>query len=359
MELEYTFSCREKNGSICLILSYKVGHKWRQKTKQGFKTQREARRYQDELLQAVKKDIGTTSDTSLKSITLRQFWGIFKRDMQGRLTYGSILAYEDRIKRLRNILDMPIKEITPPVLMNEINGLPFAPRTKNLSLAAVGRVLKHAISYKIIKNNPAYEVPQVQDKREQTVRAFTREEVEEILRHYKKHGRDPLYYLVILVASRTGMRIGEIRGLTWDCIDFAAGTIKICKQWARTSRSTYGLTPCKTANSNRTIPAPADVLAALAQWKQASPIRLDGMVFPPERLRTIQVYINKHIHKYYPGRSLHAFRHTYATLMLHRTGDINLVARLLGDTIQTVSTTYLNYTEDIQKAAAKVVNDIF
>lgn len=83
------------------------------------------------------------------------------------------------------------------------------------------------------------------------------------------------------------------------------------------------------------------------------------MVFPPERLRTIQVYINSYIHKHYPGRSLHAFRHTYATLMLHETGDINLVANLLGDTIQTVSTTYANNTKDIQLAAAKAVNDIF
>ena len=46
--MEYTFSYREKNGGVCLILSYKVGTKWRQKTKQGFKNQREARRYQDE-----------------------------------------------------------------------------------------------------------------------------------------------------------------------------------------------------------------------------------------------------------------------------------------------------------------------
>ena len=45
--------------------------------------------------------------------------------------------------------------------------------------------------------------------------------------------------------------------------------------------------------------------------------------------------------------------------MLHETGDINLVANLLGDTIQTVSTTYANNTKDIQLAAAKAVNDIF
>ncbi|WP_432642856.1 tyrosine-type recombinase/integrase [Acidaminococcus sp.] len=357
--MEYSFSYREKNGSVCLVLSYKVGTRWKQKTKQGFKTQREARQHQDELLEAAQKEIGTTLDKTLKAITLRQFWAIFKRDMQGRLTYSSMLAYGDRIKRLPNLLDLPIKDITPPVLMNEINGLPFAARTKNLSLAAIGRVLRHAITYKIIKTNPALEVPQVQDRREQAARAFTREEVAQILDHYQKHGHDPLCYLVVLVASRTGMRIGEIRGLTWDCVDFVAGTFKICKQWARTSRTTYGLTPCKTKNSNRTIPVPRVVLATLRKWRDSQPFRINGTVFPPERLRTIQVYINEYIHKHYPGRSLHAFRHTYATLMLHETGDINLVANLLGDTIQTVGITYANNTKDIQLAAAKAVNDIF
>lgn len=50
--MEYSFSTREKNGSICLILSYKVNSKWKQKTKQGFKTLREAKQYQDKLLAA-------------------------------------------------------------------------------------------------------------------------------------------------------------------------------------------------------------------------------------------------------------------------------------------------------------------
>ena len=49
--MEYHFSTREKNGSICLILSYKVNRKWRQKSRQGFKTKKEARAAQDDLLE--------------------------------------------------------------------------------------------------------------------------------------------------------------------------------------------------------------------------------------------------------------------------------------------------------------------
>lgn len=88
--MEYTFSYREKNGGVCLILSYKVGTKWRQKTKQGFKNQREARRYQDELLAQVKEQTGLTDDVSLKDISLRAFYRIFYRDKKELLSANTL-----------------------------------------------------------------------------------------------------------------------------------------------------------------------------------------------------------------------------------------------------------------------------
>ena len=71
--MEYSFSTREKNGGICLILSYKVNSKWKQKTKQGFKTLREAKQYQDKLLAAAKEDAVTNCDPELSNITLHDF----------------------------------------------------------------------------------------------------------------------------------------------------------------------------------------------------------------------------------------------------------------------------------------------
>lgn len=75
--MEYSFSTREKNGGICLILSYKVNSKWKQKTKQGFKTLREAKQYQDKLLAAAKEDAACGADPELADITLRILHGIY------------------------------------------------------------------------------------------------------------------------------------------------------------------------------------------------------------------------------------------------------------------------------------------
>ena len=69
--MEYSFSTREKNGGICLILSYKVNSKWKQKTKQGFKTLREAKQYQDKLLAAAKEDAACGAIRNLRILPLK------------------------------------------------------------------------------------------------------------------------------------------------------------------------------------------------------------------------------------------------------------------------------------------------
>ena len=61
----------------------------------------------------------------------------------------------------------------------------------------------------------------------------------------------------------------------------------------------------------------------------------------------------------FPGRSVHALRHTFATLLLSETGDVSLVAHILGDTVATVSNVYLNYTEDIHRVAAKAIANLY
>ena len=85
--MEYSFSTREKNGGICLILSYKVNSKWKQKTRQGFKTLREAKQYQDKLLAAAKEDAACGADPELADITFKSFTqNIYLRDKGSSLS---------------------------------------------------------------------------------------------------------------------------------------------------------------------------------------------------------------------------------------------------------------------------------
>ena len=53
------------------------------------------------------------------------------------------------------------------------------------------------------------------------------------------------------------------------------------------------------------------------------------------------------------------FRHTYATTLLGNNVDIQTVASLLGDNINTVIKTYIHYSDEMRKNAADNVANIF
>lgn len=355
--MEYRFSTREKNGSICLILSYKVGRKWHQKTKQGFRTQREARKYQDELLEQVKAQAGLTDDATLKNISLRQFFPIFARDKQHAMTYHSIQCYGNGVDSLGDLADVPMRELTTAAITNAILSYPGKLSTKKTRLRYIAPVLEHAVTgYQIIATNPARGVKLPKDKTPRKIRAFTREELSRLLHLTEDH---PRFHLLVLIAAQTGMRFGEIAGLPWDAIDWRQQTINVHQQFTLIGPRRRGIAPCKTANSNRVIPASPAVLQALARWKRDYPIPITGTVFPLDKMDSLQTNLNALIRKNFPGRTIHSLRHTFATLLLSKTGDINLVAGILGDKVTTVSEIYVDYTDDIRRIAAQAIGNLF
>ena len=356
--MEYTFSTREKNGSVCLILSYKVNGVWKQKTKQGFKSRKEAKRYQDKLLAKAEKDAVPSPDPELEDITLGEFLPIFLRDRREELTYTTRISYRNAVRRLTGLLDKPVEKITTPMIMNALGKLNVSTASRNLSLRALKLVFSHAKLYRLIAENPARPVRQMSSKDAQEIRAFTRKEVQGLLDHYSRHPNG-MYSMFVLIGARTGMRIGEIAGLTWNNIDLLHRKITIDKQWGRIDKAHYGLKPCKTQNSNRTIPIPLELVDALAKWRKVQPLQITGMVFDETKLRTVMNQLAIYIAEHYPGRSFHSLRHTFATLLLSETGDINLVAGVLGDTVATVSSTYVNYTQDVRDRAADSVERLF
>lgn len=355
--MEYTFSTREKNGSVCLILSYKVGHKWRQKTKQGFKNQREARKYQDTLLKQVKESIGVNAPDDMRKVTLRQFMFIFERDKKNALAYNTIASYRGGVFRLRGLLDKPLIEINVPDILNAVNALSVSDSTKTITVRSLSVVLEYArIAYHIIAKNPARGIKVIRKKAQEQLRAFTKDEVAKLLSLLAQR---PTGYLVAFIAANTGMRFGEIAGLMWEDVDFFHRTISVKQQWGLKSKGQYALVPLKTANSKRVIPISPQLVDKLLERKTFRPAEITGTIFPLKKMGSIHTSINAVIRRHFPGRSFHSLRHTYATLLLSKTGDINLVAHILGDTVATVSKTYVNYTADISKVAAEAVASLY
>ena len=130
----------------------------------------------------------------------------------------------------------------------------------------------------------------------------------------------------------TGMRVGEIVGLMWDCVDFKAKTIRVKRAFSRGQL----LTP-KTRNSNRLIQAGDNVMALLREHKLLAGARsefvfststgkhIDGANLLKRVLRPAltKAKIDR------PLR-LHDLRHTYSSIMISENANLKFVSMQLG-----------------------------
>jgi len=70
--MQYNISVRKKDRGYQIIVSYKDGYRWRQKSKQGFRTQREAKEYGHVILKELDKTALLTKDTELKALKISE-----------------------------------------------------------------------------------------------------------------------------------------------------------------------------------------------------------------------------------------------------------------------------------------------
>ena len=80
---------------------------------------------------------------------------------------------------------------------------------------------------------------------------------------------------VLIMAAFTGLRAGELRGLTWDAVDFAARVVRV-----RQRADFWGMLGSpKSGAGRREVPLAPIVVSALRERRLAYPYGKDGIVF--------------------------------------------------------------------------------
>lgn len=165
------------------------------------------------------------------------------------------------------------------------------------------------------------------------------------------------YQTLFLTAVYTGCRRGELIALTWEDIDFAAKTIRICKSAAYTPRTGQYVKTPKSAAGFREIMVPDTVLTSLWQlknihkrvyeqiprgWKGAAVLeknhvfcsgtgRMMTISAPLKELtRFLDAYNSTFPEKPLPVITFHQLRHTSASLLIASGMEPVAVARRLG-----------------------------
>jgi integrase len=161
-------------------------------------------------------------------------------------------------------------------------------------------------------------------------------------------------------AMLTGARLGELLGLQWKRIDFDARTLEI-----RQSLWEGELVTPKTEGSVRLIYFGPSLLAALVAQKQNSNhntpedfvfCKEDGSPLNPDMLRRDVLYPTLDrlgIARTRRAAGFHTFRHSAATIVNQKTGNLKLVQKLLGHSnLSTTADVYTHTSADADRSAA-------
>ena len=159
-----------------------------------------------------------------------------------------------------------------------------------------------------------------------------------------------------------GLRIWELKGITWKDIDFENRTVSINKQITQQScRSKWTFSPPKTAKSNRVLPLTKVLLNDLEALKKSDSELLFGFNdsyfvigdIAPQISSTITAKKNRNCELAGVKQiRIHDFRHSCASLLIYKGANINTVSKFLGhtkieETLNTYTHLYKNALTDI------------
>ena len=362
---------RRSNGEGCIYKDTRSG-KWKGKFEIGYdakgnrkfksctgSSEREVRLLLKDLMQKHHAGI----DISSKSIKVGEYFDKwFYNNVIYDLRESTSQSYEMIIRRhikpflgditFANLSSDDIKEFYRFLYNNgKLNG---KGGLSNKTVENIHLVISSCINYALKKGelirNPLLTVKLKREGKKE-IEVFTREEQRKIIDECPNH----YYGMAIKFDFYTGLRAGELLGLTWDCVDFYKNTVRINKQVQRNknfSRNAQTKTVLgfvyntKTKNSNRVIKVMQPLMNDLAEYKlQQDTLKRKlgqdyytklNLVFPrqdgyfTDTGTFLDAFSRIQDKLGISHRNVHAMRHTFATRALESGMKPIVVSRLLG-----------------------------
>lgn len=257
--------------------------------------------------------------------------------------------------------DRRLSEVTSQeiqVFYNELAKNDYSKATITLIHALVTNMFRHAYRLELIPKNPIDHIILPRGRQKQERHVLTREEQDILLQYLVGNEIEEL----VIFALATGMRLGEITGLTWENIDFEKNEVHVKEILKRDPKGAFYKDAPKTSKSLRTIPLLPQVAERLKRLKKfqdkrrltgrlpkaheyASLGRLvftrpDGSPYSDLQLcrilKRIVIEINRDDIEF-PMITPHCLRHTFATRALENGISAKVVQEFLGHSSVTLT----------------------
>lgn len=290
------------------------------------------RKYKDEV-QAGVKDHGEDY-LRVKEMSFNMLLDKYSVDVLD--TGGKRSADSDRSKirkYLRPALgDMKVSEMTEADVAHYLAGLDLKPSTRNRHLALFKAIFSYARRMRFIERSPVEFIRMLPETTSQR-RAMSDIEFNQLIVVYEqKYHQEPdnAAVALLLILALTGLRLGEVRHLLLEDVD-----------WFR-----QVITLRQTKNGKvRRVPVCNKAFVLLTELHQF--LGDKGWVFPGKKTNN-PVSEPRRLHKALcekagiPPYTIHELRHTFATKLLESGTDIHTVKDLLGHSTIKVTEQYLH-----------------
>lgn len=288
---------------------------------------------------------GVYSDPT--QLTVGQWLDLWHSDFLGSIKPSTVTAYKQHIrnhlKPAFNVIKLTsLKPAQIQKFYNELQRSGLSPKTIKNIHGVFHKSLSQAVLLGYIRVNPSTvcKLPRI-EKAE--INPLDSAELTSFLKAINGHRLESLY----TVALFTGMRLGEILGLTWDRIDFQQGTILIDRQLLRPREKgdNFVFGPLKNDKPRKITPAPfimetlqAHRVKQLQEKLRAGSLWVDGpgYVFTGElgghaSYWTLITHLKSILQSLgIAPRRFHDLRHTYAVAALRSGDDVKTVQVNLG-----------------------------
>lgn len=178
---------------------------------------------------------------------------------------------------------------------------------------------------------------------------------------------DNYYSLIFKFLYYTGVRLGELRALNWNDIDFIKKTLSITKSMSKDSfqKGSIIVSP-KTKNSIRTLDLSNNLINELLAYKEEQKkiygFNNNWYVFGGFQylgITTLRNKLNQYIKIANVKKiTIHGFRHSHVSLLIDIGCDFKDVAERIGDTIKMVQETYYHMFPKRKKIIIERLNNL-
>ena len=371
--------CQRKDG----LYTARFVNKYGNRTTKCFKTVPEARNWLDEAKYADRH----TEVFIPTEMTVNEWFDFWIENVVGGLAPNTLRNYRERyernVKPIIGLLKMAdVKPLHCKMVLNRMEK-DYAGSTVRQTYIAMGTMFKAALMNDIISKHPMDGVRYTKPVRAvNDINFLTVDEQEKFLEAAKRSHNYFQYALML----ETGLRTGEMIGLTWDVIDWEKRTLTVNKTLEyRHKQGCWRAGPPKTQQSYRTIPLTAkaysilEMVASRARERKESEMLGQTLEYIDRRtgktstliMRDL-VFINfrtgapiknssydTHLYKLCAEAgikrfSMHALRHTYATRAIERGVQPKVLQKLLGHaSIKTTMDKYVHVTDESLSQAIK------